>query len=135
LIEFFLNPQRVKALLIGGGSALAMAVSLLIGCIYLSGRLDAERADHKTTRLQRDNAVTEGLRWKKVAEDAGEKQATLREAASECLAREKEAREDAAERTAIMRRTVPRERTEMEKKGVIDDATRRKAVDRLNRPL
>lgn len=135
MIEFFLQPGRVKALLIGGGAALAVAVSLLIGCIYLSGRLDAERADHAVTRLERDNAIKEGLGWKAVTGAANLQRDGLRETLNECLDREREARADAAERAAIMGRATPRERTEAEKKGVVDDATRTKAMDRLNRPL
>lgn len=135
MIEFFLSPQRIKLLLAGGGLLLATIAALLISTVYLSGKLDVERAEHATTRLQRDNAVAEGLRWKTVADAAEPKITALQDTVRECLAREAQAPKDAADRAAIINAAVPRERTAEERKGVVDDATRRKAVDRLNRPL
>lgn len=135
MIEYFLQPLRVKALLIGVGAALIVAVGLLSGCVYLSGKLDTERAEHNTTRLERESAVKAGLGWKAVAGAANLQRDGLQAAVNECLNREQEARADAAERAAIMKLAAPRARTEAERKGVVDDATRKKAMDRLNRPL
>lgn len=149
MIEYFLQPARVKALLVSIGAALAIIVSLLVACVSLYGKLGTERAGHKTTRLERDNAVAEGVRWKAVAEDAETKQSALRGAADACLDREREAREDAAERDRILRDVVPVIRPQesgptaanpataggKKNEVIVDDATRRKAMDRLNRPL
>lgn len=149
MIDSFLQPSRIKALLIGGGTLLVVALGLLTGCVYLSGKLDAERAGHKTTRLERDNAVKEGLGWKAAAEAANEQREALRAAVNECLGREREAREDAAERAKILRDAVPVIRPPErglpqaspvtaggnKNEIIVDDATRAKAMDRLNRPL
>ena len=52
-----------------------------------------------------------------------------------CLERETKAARDAAERAAIVKQAKPRARTAEEKDTVVDDETRRRAVERLNRPL
>lgn len=135
MIDFFLQPARVKALLIGGGAALIALAALLIVAVSLSGRLDTERAGHAVTRLERDNAVKEGLGWKAASGAANLQRDSLRETLNECLERERGARADTAERAAIMDRAAPRKRTKAGRKGVVDDATRKKAMDRLNRPL
>ena len=135
VIEFFLSPQRIKLLLAGGGILLAASAALLIAVVCLSGKLETERAEHQTTRLERDDAVAEGLRWKAVADAAEPKITALQAEARECLAREAQAPVDAADRAAIINAAVPRERTAEERKGVVDEATRRKAAVRLSRPL
>ena len=55
------------------------------------------------------------------------------ENARQCLEREEKSVRDAAERAAIIKQARPRARTAEEK--VVDDETRRRAVERLNRPL
>lgn len=135
MIDFFLVPRRLKLLLAGGGAVLAACVVLLVSAVYLSGKLDTERAGHEATREKLVVAVTEGNRWKAVADAAEPKIMAMRAAVRECLGRETQAMADAADRTAIMEAAQLRERTPVENKGVVDAATRRKAVDRLNRPL
>lgn len=139
MIEFFLNPARararVMALLIGGGLVFLAAAGLLVACVFLSGRLDAEVAGHRLTAHERDAAVLEGLRWKAVAEAGDAGIAALQDSVRACQVREGQAVRDAAERAAILREDEPRERAAAEKKGVVSDATRKKAVLRLNRQL
>lgn len=135
MIDFFLTPKRLKLLLVGGGALLAASVVLLICTIYLSGKLDTERAGHEATREKLATAVREGNRWKAIADAAEPKITALQGSLKECLAREAQATADAVDRMAIMEAAEPRGRTPVENKGVVDDATRKKAVDRLNRPL
>ena len=52
-----------------------------------------------------------------------------------CLDREVEAQEAARERAAIIQAATPRPRTATEQQQVVDDATRMRSADRLNRPL
>lgn len=135
MIDFFLTASRVKALLIGGGAAIAAALALLIGTLYLSGSLDTERSRHETTRHQRDAAVKEGGRWKTLADAEIAKRVILQGAVVECLNRESRAAVDAADRKKIMEQAQPRAVTPVMRKEAVDDATRKRAVDRLNRPL
>ncbi len=124
---------RIRLLLVGGGLLLLAAMAL--SSVRLSGQLDAERAGHEVTREKLAVAVREGNRWKAAAEAAEGKLPALRGAVRECLEREAQAAVDAAARKRIMEHAQPRERSPAEQKGVVDDATRKAAMDRLNRPL
>lgn len=126
MIDFLLDPKKLP---------LAACAVLLAVAMYLSAQLDTERAGHDATREKLTAAVREGNRWKVAADVAWANVATLQDNVKECLAREAQAKADAADRAAIMRAAQPRERTPAEAKGVVDDATRKKAMDRLNRPL
>ena len=127
LIEKYGLPALVGAI------ALAMLTSL--AAAWFSGQLKAERARHDLTRQKLAMAV-EGLEaWRATALDAEQKNTLVGELAQACLDRERRAKEDAAARAEIMRRAKPRELTEAEKKEIIDDDTRKAAMDRLNRPL
>lgn len=88
----------------------------------------AERAAHAVTRQERDD-------WKARANAATTRAEGLADTARACLAREAQAQADAAERAAIMDAARPRPRTETEKARVVDDETRKRITDRLNRPL
>ena len=57
------------------------------------------------------------------------------DAAAACLAREAQTARDAAERKDIVEKAKPRPRTKKEQDEVVDDETRGRAVERLNRPL
>lgn len=124
--------SRIR-LLAGGGVLLAIA--LLISVTRLSGQLDAERAGHEVTREKLAVAVREGNRWKAAADAVETKLPALQNAVRQCLDREAQAAVDAAARNRIMEHAQPRERSPAEQKGVVDDATRKAAMDRLNRPL
>ncbi len=129
--------------------AAMVAGGLFFRALRLAGRLGTEQARHETTRRERDAAAGEGLRWKALAEDRDRRIKALREAADQCLDRERAFREDAAAREAILREAAPVARQPGQtapKAGVttgggkshariVDDATREKAADRLNRPL
>lgn len=90
---------------------------------------------HLQTQKQLNIALSEVRNWRMVAGEtliAAEAQKQLAEA---CLVRESEARADEEARKAILTPAKPRPRTVAEKQQVVDDATRARAVSRLNRGL
>lgn len=95
---------------------------------YLGSELELEKAAHKATMRERDDWEAQALAARASAE-------ALAENARACLAREVRAQADAAERAAIMAQVKPRPRTEAEQTKVVDDETRKRVADRLNRPL
>ncbi|HJB66358.1 MAG TPA: hypothetical protein H9768_08770 [Candidatus Mailhella merdavium] len=107
----------------------ALLFSGLLGRLaWVNSELDAERAAHAVT-------VRECERWKTAAEAYRENAEAQAENTRLCLERETKATRDAAERAAIVKQASPRARTAEEKDKVVDDATRRRAVERLNRSL
>lgn len=113
--------------LIGIGTVMALgAVSLAL--VVTRDELNAERLNHAVTRQERDN-------WKAQTEAALARAEALADTARACLTREAQARANAAERAAIMDAARPRPRTEAETAKVVDDETRKRVADRLNRPL
>lgn len=106
---------------------LALALPLWrLECV--TGQLEAERLNHAATLKERDE-------WKATAEAYKKDAEAQAENARLCLDREVRAAQDAAERTAIMQQARPRVRTAEEKDKVVDDETRRRAIERLNRHL
>lgn len=115
------------------GWAVYVGIAACIGLLlwrthYLDAELKLEKTAHEATRQERDN-------WKAQAEAALARAEALADTARACLAREAQARADAIERAAIMEVAKPRHRTETEKAKVVDDETRKRVADRLNRPL
>ncbi|WP_300786499.1 hypothetical protein [uncultured Desulfovibrio sp.] len=105
----------------------ALLFSGLLGRLaWVNRELEAERAAHAATARERD-------RWEAAAEAYRKDAEAQAENARQCLGREAKAARDAAEREDIMRQAKPRARTAEEK--VVDDETRRRAVERLNRGL
>lgn len=113
--------------LIGMGTVFAL-VAVFFALMDTMGQLDAERLKHAVTAQERDQ-------WKATAEEYRKNAEAQAENARQCLDRETKATRDAAERAAIVKLTKPRPRTTEEKDKVVDDETRRRAVERLNRPL
>lgn len=113
--------------------AVCLAIAACIGLLvwrnqYLNSELKLEKAAHETTRLERDT-------WKAQAEAALARAEALADTARACLTREAQARADAEERAVIMANVKPRPRTEAEQTKVVDDETRSRMVERLNRGL
>lgn len=109
--------------------AAALLISGLLGRLaWVSGELDAERAAHAVTEQERQ-------RWQAAAEAYRKDAEAQAENARLCLDREAKNTREEAERAAIMQQARPRARTVEEKAKVVDDETRRRAVERLNRPL
>lgn len=93
--------------------------------VWMGSRLDAERAAHEATRAALKQAVTACGQIEERAE-------ALRRALAEAHEREAAwAREEAA-RAEIVKKAKPGPRPPAERDQVVDDATRREAVDRLN---
>lgn len=109
--------------------AAALLISGLLGCLaWVNRELEVERTAHAVT-------ARECERWKAAAEAYRREAVAQAENARLCLVRETNAAKEAAERAAIVKQTRPRARSAEEKDKVVDDETRRRAVERLNRPL
>ena len=113
---------------------LACAAGILAGILllwrldHISSTLEAEKAAHDVTAQERD-------RWQAAA-DAYRKEADAQaENARLCLNREAKTAQEALERAAIVKQASPHIRSAEEKEKVVDDETRRRVVERLNRPL
>lgn len=113
--------------LIGMGTVMAL-VAVSLAFVITRGELDDERLNHAATLKERDE-------WKAAAEAYRKAADAQAENARLCLEREVNAARDAAERAAIVKQARPRARTAEEKDKVVDDETRRRAVERINRPL
>ena len=116
--------------------ALALAAGLALWQVS-AARLDLSREElaHARTQAELTAAHDEARRWRLAAGEnllAAEAQKTLAEA---CLTREAAARTDADARAAILGASKPRPRPTTEKRLVVDDETRSRAVSRLNRGL
>ena len=101
----------------------------------VQGKLKLEKSEHSKTQEQLADALEKGKQWEaayREAKGAAERQATATQA---CLDREKAAIVAKEERTDILRNAKPRPQTETEKRQVVDDETRKRSADRLNRPL
>lgn len=116
--------------------ACALVVVLLLWRIDSQGdALELERAQHAGTAQKLADALKKGQSWKTACEKAQQAAEAQRKAVAACMEREAQARRDQRDRDAILRDAAPRERTEHEREQVIDDETRKRAADRLNRPL
>lgn len=113
--------------LFGMGTVFALA-AVFWALLIARSELETERLRHAATAQERD-------RWRAAAEAYRKDAEAQAENARQCLGREAKAARDAAERADILRDARPRARTAEEKNKVVDDATRRRAVERLNRPL
>lgn len=111
--------------LIGMATVLAL-FGVSIGLTIIMGQLDAERLNHAATAKERDQ-------WRAAAEAYRQDADAQAENARLCLDRETKAALNAAERAAILRQAKPRPRPQQEQ--VVDDETRARVADRLNRPL
>lgn len=132
-----------KSWLVAGLTALLLAS---LAWAHVRGlRLDAVRADaareiqaeqaaHNATRAELVTALAEAARWADVAKLAQAATASVRATAQAALAREGQARADSQARKQILSVAKPRIRVATETMEVVDDATRQRAADRLNRP-
>lgn len=101
----------------------------------LNTDLAEERAAHIQTRTALENAVREGQRWQITATTTLEAAEHQRDLTKACLAREAEAESAAREREAILAPAIIVTRSAEDQQKVVDRATRRALVNRLNRPL
>lgn len=115
-----------------------LAVALLLAFWRIDnvqGKLQLEQAEHNQTKVALADAIEKGNGWKAAYEEALTAATAQREATQACLDREAEARTAQEARNAILQAAQPRPRTEAEQKQVVDDETRKRSADRLNRPL
>jgi hypothetical protein len=127
-------------------AGLAAALLASFAWAYVQGlRLDAVRAEslrqihaeqvaHNSTRAELAAALAEAARWADVATLARAATTSMRATAQAALDREVQAQVDSRARKQILSVAKPRIRTDVETVEVVDNATRHRAADRLNRP-
>lgn len=93
--------------------------------VWMGARLDAERAAHEATRAALEQAVS-------ACEQTEQRAEGLRRALMEAHKREAAWTLEEAARAEIVGKAKPGPRPPEEKDRVVDDATRRAAVSRLN---
>lgn len=93
--------------------------------VWMGARLDAERAAHEATRAALEQAVS-------ACEQAERRAEALRKALMEAHAREAAWAEEETARAEIVGKARSEPRPPEERDRVVDDATRRAAVSRLN---
>ncbi len=104
-------------------------------CAFLYWRMSALNGEKALLEAELEQARLECQAWKVTAEAYRTELAAQADNAARCLAREAQASRDAAERKNILKQAKPRARTAQEKMEVVDEETRSRAVERLNRPL
>jgi hypothetical protein len=119
-------------------AVIAVLILALLGAIWradrLSGTLALERSEHKGTTEALAREVEKGMGWKAAYEEALIAVDAQRTAAQACLDRAVATAAAREERAAILQAAQPRPRTDQERRQVVNDETRRRAADRLNRP-
>lgn len=101
----------------------------------LSDALTAEQEAHRETTAKLESVTTECEAWVTAYFEIKEAAEAQKDNAQACLDREAKSRKDAVERAAILLQAKPTTRPQSEQEKVVDDETRGRVADRLNRPL
>ena len=116
---------------------IAVLALALLGAIWradhLSGALALEQSNHKATQEALAGAVEKGKGWMAAYEEALDAADAHRAATQACFDREVAARTAEEERREILQTAQSRPRTDTERQQVVNDETRKRAADRLNR--
>lgn len=119
-------------------AALAIMGVLLIlaggAAMWQTWQLDKAKAHNDGLVKDVADAAADAARWKATAKataTSADAQAKLAEA---CLKREANAQKEATAITDIMAQAVPKEITPEQARQGVDDATRQRVADMLNRP-
>lgn len=104
-----------------------LALAFMTVAVWKNGQLDAERAAHDATRAALKQAVA-------ACREMEERAESLRRALKEAHKREAAWTLEEAARAEIVKKAKPGPRPPAERDQVVDDATRREAMDRLNMP-
>ena len=116
---------------------IAVLALALLGALWrmdhLSGALALEESNHKATQEALAGAVEKGKGWMAAYEEALIAAEAQRAATQACLDRAVAAEAAREERAEILQTAQPRPRTDTERQQVVNDATRKRAADRLNR--
>ncbi|HIW01532.1 MAG TPA: hypothetical protein H9894_10170 [Candidatus Desulfovibrio intestinipullorum] len=107
----------------------------LVGCAILWWRMAILADKNELLTIELQQAEFERDASKAQAEIFWGEIVAQTDAAAACLAREAQTAQDAAERKDILEKARSRPRTKKEQDEVVDDETRGRAVERLNRPL
>ena len=115
-------------------------VWLMLGIVIFGGlgwqKLEIDDAKGQIVLLQKDlaDARDDAAGWKIVAETKGSTATAQAELADACIKREAQAQADRDNIADIMATAKPQPITPEQAKQGVDDATRNRVVDMLNRP-
>lgn len=115
-------------------------VWLMLGIVIFGGlgwqKLEIDDAKGQIVLLQKDlaDARDDAAGWKIVAETKGRTATAQAELADACIKREAQAQADRDNIADIMATAKPQPITPEQAKQGVDDATRNRVVDMLNRP-
>ena len=115
----------------------ALLLLLFIGWVVAKKQdVQLQGVKAANTLLQKDlaDAREDAARWKKTAEAKGRAATAQAELADACLKREAQAQTDCDSIANILAGAIPTEITPERAKQGVDDATRQRAADMLNRP-
>ena len=111
------------------------ALLVLLAAIIFGGIVLLYKAENKSLTLKLEQAEAESKRFAAVALSRQRTIGIMQNATLACIEREAQALIDLQAREAITSKATVRTRTQEESKEVIDDATRKAVINRLNRPL
>ena len=116
---------------------LAIAGGLVLLCIIVAGvqtwRLDKAQGSMVLTTEKLTEAQEDAARWQATAKARAVSSEAQADLAAACIKREAQAREDAATIVDIMAQAKTKTITPEESRQGVDDATRQRAADMLNR--
>lgn len=116
---------------------LAIAGGLVLLCIIVAGvqtwRLDKAQGSIVLTTEKLTEAQEDAARWQATAKARAVSSEAQADLAAACIKREAQAREDAATIVDIMAQAKTKTITPEESRQGVDDATRQRAADMLNR--
>lgn len=112
-----------------------LSIILLAIALFLGAWLQISRAQNTALNTKLEQAEAESEQWAAVAASRQATIETMQSTTAACIDREAKALADLEARENIFNSAAVRLRTEQESREVIDDATRKAVVDRLNRPL
>lgn len=125
----------MKTRLIGCAVVVLLVLTALWRMESLSDALMAEQEAHRETTAKLESVTAECEAWVAAYFEIKEAAEGQKDAVQACLDREAKSRKDAVERTAILSQAKPTTRPQSEQEKVVDDETRGRVADRLNRPL
>lgn len=114
-------------------SFLTVFLVVVAAAMFVAGQKLQEK-EIELLRAELASARADAAHWKAAADAQKRSAQTQAELAAACVRREFRAREEEAAVAAVMSGAEPRERAPEDVRLGVDDATRRRAADLLNRP-
>lgn len=118
---------------------LAIAGGLVLLCLIGAGvqtwRLNSAQSSIATIKVQLADAQEDAARWQATAKAHAVSSEAQADLAAACIKREEQVHSDAAELASILSAVKSETITPEQARKGVDDATRQRIADMLNRPL